>query len=84
MPKKPDGQKALRWMMPGINAVLRVLSGLKVRVQFVIFLVVAYRLLEIGVDLGMDLGVENAVAFGSRSQKMKLARASTRVLHSNI
>lgn len=68
--------------------MLRVLSGLKagvkVRVQFVIFLVVAYRLLEIGVDLGMDLGVENAVAFGSRSQKMKLARASTRVLHSKI
>jgi len=75
-------------MMLGINAVLRVLSGLKagikVRVQFVIFLVVAYRLLEIGVDLGMDLGVGNAVAFGSRSQKMKLARASTRVLHSKI
>ena len=72
MPKKPDGQKALRWMMPGINAVLRVLSGLKagvkLRVPFVIFLVVAYRLLEIGVDLGMDLGVENAVAFGSRPQ----------------
>ena len=75
-------------VLPGINAVLRVLSGLKagikVRVPFVIFLVVAYRLLEIGVDLGMDLGVENAVAFGSRPQKMKLARASTRVLHSNI
>jgi hypothetical protein len=50
----------------------------------VIFLLVAYRLLEIGVDLGMDLDVENAVAFGLRSQKMKLAWASARVLHSNI
>ena len=60
-------------MMPRINAVLRVLSGLKagikIRVMFVIFLVVTYRLLEIGVDLDMDLDVENAVAFGSRSQK---------------
>ena len=77
MPKKPDGQKALR-----VLSALK--AGVKVRVPFVIFLVVAYRLLEIGVDLGMDLGVENAVTFGSRSQKMKLARASTRVLHSNI
>ena len=58
--------------MHGINAVSRVFSGLKPklpsRVQFVIFLVVAYPLLEIGVDLGMDLDVENAVAFGSRPQ----------------
>ena len=58
--------------MHGINAVSRVFSALKPkltsRVQFVIFLVVAYRLLEIGVDLGMDLDVENAVAFGSRPQ----------------
>jgi hypothetical protein len=76
MPKKPERQnlkdrKRCGGVLPGINAVLRVLSGLKagvkVRVQFVIFPVVAYRLLEIGVDLGMDLGVENAVAFGSRS-----------------
>ena len=58
--------------MHGINAVSRVFSGLKPkltsRVQFVIFLVVAYPLLEIGVDLGMDLDVENAIAFGSRPQ----------------
>jgi hypothetical protein len=54
--------------MRGINAVSQVFSALKPkltsRVQFVIFLVVAYPLLEIGVDLG----VENAVAFGSRPQ----------------
>jgi hypothetical protein len=56
-------------MMRGINAVPRVFSGLKsgvkLRVLFVIFLVVAYRLL----DTGMDLGAESAVAFGSRPQQ---------------
>jgi hypothetical protein len=56
-------------MMRGINAVQRVFSGLKfgvkLRVLFVIFLVVAYRLL----DTGMDLGAESAVAFGSRPQQ---------------
>jgi hypothetical protein len=84
MTDKPIGQKALGGMMCGINAVSQVFSALKPkltsRVPFVISLVVAYRLLEIGVDLD----VENAVAFGSRPQKMRLARASTRVLHSNI
>ncbi len=53
-------------MMRGINAVQRVFGGLKFlvksRVLFVIFLFVAYRLL----DTGMDLGAESAVVFGSR------------------
>ena len=54
--------------MLGINAVLRVLfglkAGMKMRVPFVIFLVVAYRLLNNSVDLG----AESAVAFASRPQ----------------
>jgi hypothetical protein len=60
-------------MMRGLNAVVadvlrvfpRLKSGIKSRVSFVISSVVAYRLL----DIGMDLGVESAVAFGSRLQQ---------------
>jgi hypothetical protein len=59
-------------MMRGLNAVVAesfavfsgFKSGIKSRVSFVIFAVVAYRLL----DIGMDLGVESDVAFGSRPQ----------------
>jgi hypothetical protein len=40
-------------------------SSIKSLVLFVISAVVAYRLL----DLGMDLGVESAVAFGSQPQQ---------------
>jgi hypothetical protein len=73
MPKKlnehnlADG-KRYGGMMRGLNAGVAVFPGLKTgiksRVLFVIFAVVAYRLL----DIGMDLGVESAVAFGSRPQ----------------
>jgi len=56
-------------MMCGLNAVVAVFpglkSGIKLRVPFVISLVVAYRLLYIG----MDLGVESAIAFGSQPQQ---------------
>jgi hypothetical protein len=41
-----------------------VKSAIKLMVPFVISAVVAYRLL----DIGMDLGVESAAAFGSRPQ----------------
>jgi hypothetical protein len=59
--------------MRGINAVPRVLSdlksGIKLRVLFVISLVVAYRLLDTGMDLGVDLDAESAVVFGSWPQQ---------------
>jgi hypothetical protein len=49
------------------------ISDSKLRVPFVISLVVAYRLLDTGmdlrVDLGVNLGVESAVAFGSKPQQ---------------
>jgi hypothetical protein len=44
-------------------------SGIKLMLAFVISTDVAYRLLEIGWDLDMDLGVESAMAFGSRPQQ---------------
>jgi len=46
------------WVFSGVK------SAIKSMVPFVISAVVAYRLL----DIGMDLGVESAAAFGSRSQ----------------
>jgi hypothetical protein len=60
-------------MMRTLNAVdvevLRVFSGLKsaikLMVPFVLSVVVAYRLL----DIGMDLRAEGAVAFGSWPQQ---------------
>jgi hypothetical protein len=55
---EPSGQNVQR-VFSGLK------SGVKLRVLFVIFLVVAYRLL----DTGMDLGAESAVAFGSRPQQ---------------
>jgi hypothetical protein len=42
-----------------------VKSAIKLMVPFVISAVVAYRLL----DIGMDLGVEGAAAFGLRPQQ---------------
>jgi hypothetical protein len=59
--------------MRGINDVQRVFSslksGVKLRVPFVISLVVAYRLLDTGMDLGVALGAESAVVFGSWPQQ---------------
>jgi hypothetical protein len=53
---------------PVVAKILPVFSGvksaIKLMVPFVISAVVAYRLL----DIGMDLGVESAAAFGSRPQ----------------
>jgi hypothetical protein len=71
-------------MMRGINAVSRVFSdlksGIKLMLLFVISLVVAYLLLEIGHGLGR----RERRSFLFTAANMKLARASTRVLHSQI
>jgi hypothetical protein len=52
-----------------VAEILRVFTGVKLAIKsmvpFVISAVVAYRLL----DIGMDLGVESAAAFGSRPQQ---------------
>jgi hypothetical protein len=67
MPKKPDGQNLTDrpwWSLENSPGFSGLKSGIKLMLPFVISAVVAYRLLEIG----MDLGAESAVAFGSRPQ----------------
>jgi hypothetical protein len=52
--------------------IFRVKSAIKLLVPFVLSVVVAYRLL----DIGMDLGAEGAIAFGSWPQQSSWAGAS--------
>ena len=55
-----------------VAAIFPVLSGLKMGIElmvpFVISVVVAYRLLDIGTDMDLHLGAESAAAFGSQPQ----------------
>jgi hypothetical protein len=56
-----------------VAAIFLVVSGLKMRIKlmvwFVISVVVAYRLLDIGMYMNLPLGVESAAAFGSQPQQ---------------